>query len=224
MTWRDHAACTTTNTDEWFTESARTGRRRAATLHRDYCSHCPVLTDCATNALTTGETAGIRAGVFLGTGNAWSAEHRQQVEEQLQARIIGTEVQEAPKPPPSCPQGHLKAAPNLVAGRLRSGRLECLACNRARSYLRHHPGGVFEELADRYFREITTGGDRVSERRCPQGHLLEAPNLVPSSARRGDRECLACSRARAYARRNPGVEFGETADRYFRQITAEEAA
>jgi hypothetical protein len=32
--------------------------------------------------------------------------------------------------------------------------------------------------------------------RCKRGHLLVAPNLVPSELRRGVRSCLACNRAR----------------------------
>lgn len=35
---------------------------------------------------------------------------------------------------------------------------------------------------------------------CPFGHLLASPNLVACAARDGHRTCLACSRARAYAR------------------------
>lgn len=32
--------------------------------------------------------------------------------------------------------------------------------------------------------------------RCPRGHLLDPPNLVTASAKRGLRACLVCHRAR----------------------------
>jgi len=41
---------------------------------------------------------------------------------------------------------------------------------------------------------------QIQKSHCPQGHLLEAPNLMPSQLRRGQRACLACNRAHAYAR------------------------
>lgn len=37
----------------------------------------------------------------------------------------------------------------------------------------------------------------ASRDRCPRGHALVAPNLVPSWLRRGGRGCLACHRARS---------------------------
>ncbi len=60
---------------------------------------------------------------------------------------------------------------------------------------------------------------------CPQGHLLAEPNLIAYDARRGNRKCLACNRARgkiqSQRRRNvPTEDFRELADSYFAQIMA----
>lgn len=55
---------------------------------------------------------------------------------------------------------------------------------------------------------------------CPRGHVLSSPNLVLCALRRGKRSCLACSRARNYVRKHPGLEenFKEVADSYFWEI------
>lgn len=49
--------------------------------------------------------------------------------------------------------------------------------------------------------------------RCPQGHALAVPNLVPSSLKEGKRQCLACNRAGAYDRlwRRRGVHYDRKA-------------
>ena len=54
---------------------------------------------------------------------------------------------------------------------------------------------------------------------CPAGHPLEEPNLVPSQARRGWRQCLACQRARNWVKNHPEADFQTEADRYHRTIT-----
>lgn len=53
---------------------------------------------------------------------------------------------------------------------------------------------------------------------CPAGHPLEEPNLVPSQARRGHRQCLACQRARSWIRNHPEDDLQAEADRYHRKI------
>lgn len=55
-----------------------------------------------------------------------------------------------------CPQGHLLAAPNLVAHAQRDGHRECLACNRARGWLQHRAGQGYEHQAvsDEYYTNI----------------------------------------------------------------------
>ena len=54
-----------------------------------------------------------------------------------------------------CPRGHALEAPNLVASPAKSGRRTCLACNRAKAYVRKYDlGNLFEELADRKYSEI----------------------------------------------------------------------
>lgn len=54
---------------------------------------------------------------------------------------------------------------------------------------------------------------------CPYGHPLQEPNLVPSGQ---GRQCLACSRARAYMQRNPDQRsrYQQIADDYFSKIVA----
>lgn len=56
---------------------------------------------------------------------------------------------------------------------------------------------------------------------CPHGHTLKDPNLVPSIKIRGIRNCLACSRARAYCRYHEVVDgFREIANTYYEKIKA----
>ena len=54
---------------------------------------------------------------------------------------------------------------------------------------------------------------------CPRGHELVAPNLRPSALKKGSRTCLACDRAKAYARKyNMLDRFEEIADDRYRKI------
>lgn len=53
-----------------------------------------------------------------------------------------------------CPRGHELVAPNLVLSVLRRGKRSCLACNRARDYLRTHPTEDLQVVSDRYYSEI----------------------------------------------------------------------
>lgn len=55
---------------------------------------------------------------------------------------------------------------------------------------------------------------------CPQGHPLDAPNLVMGHLRNGQRSCLACARARAYSRKHQLTFTREFADEYFERILA----
>jgi len=41
----------------------------------------------------------------------------------------------------------------------------------------------------------------ITKTHCPRGHFLSAPNLVASMAKRGNRTCMACARARAQQQR-----------------------
>lgn len=45
---------------------------------------------------------------------------------------------------------------------------------------------------------------QVNRTRCPRGHLLESPNLIPSQLKLGKRSCLACNR---FSNRNTDNEF-----------------
>lgn len=65
----------------------------------------------------------------------------------------------------------------------------------------------------------------AAKTRCPRGHRLEAPNLVPSSLRQGSRSCLACHRARSYLNyhNRPTSQLQEVSDDYYAKINGEEA-
>lgn len=56
-----------------------------------------------------------------------------------------------------CKRGHPLVAPNLVPSKLKVGGRDCLACNKARSYVNYHKElkPKFEEFADAYFLEIS---------------------------------------------------------------------
>ena len=58
---------------------------------------------------------------------------------------------------------------------------------------------------------------------CPRGHELFAENIPPSSAKRGKRTCLACSRARRRVHRYPELkpQLQAIADSYFNAILEE---
>lgn len=60
----------------------------------------------------------------------------------------------------------------------------------------------------------------ITRTHCPQGHLLDYPNLMKSQLKRGWRSCLACSRARSYLRHNPNIKEGvkELSDIYYERI------
>jgi hypothetical protein len=71
--------------------------------------------------------------------------------------------------------------------------------------------------------KIRNGGHYLVNRtRCTRGHLLDAPNLVPSLLRRGHRTCLACNRARSWwrPRRSEMTDdkFQRTADAYYESL------
>ena len=55
---------------------------------------------------------------------------------------------------------------------------------------------------------------------CPRGHELSAENNPPSSAKLGERTCLACARTRGYVRYHPELkpQFKAVADSYYQAI------
>lgn len=59
---------------------------------------------------------------------------------------------------------------------------------------------------------------------CPRGHPLRMPNLVAAAAQIGRRECLACSRGRAYVNYHKGLDLQLVSDRYYEQIMRGSAA
>jgi hypothetical protein len=58
-----------------------------------------------------------------------------------------------------CPRSHLLDTPNIEAWALRRGRRTCLACSRARAYLRCYPdAGDLQTISDRYYAAIMEEG------------------------------------------------------------------
>ena len=55
---------------------------------------------------------------------------------------------------------------------------------------------------------------------CPRGHELSAENNPPSSAKLGERRCLACNRASSRVQRRPELkpQFEAVADSYYQAI------
>jgi hypothetical protein len=88
------------------------------------------------------------------------------------------------------------------------------------------PNLRYDTRSENMFDKQRHGTDHQRNKvRCPWGHLLAAPNLVAVDARRGRRNCLACSRARgarqSAERRGVSVpDFQATADAYFARIMA----
>lgn len=66
-----------------------------------------------------------------------------------------------------------------------------------------------------------------SKTKCPRGHDITSPlNIPPSKLEKGERECLACNRAKNYNRDNKlglagdSPEFRDLADEYYRATLA----
>ena len=59
-----------------------------------------------------------------------------------------------------CPRGHNLKLPNLVQSALKHNRRDCLACSRARGYLRRHKdqGHRFNSISDEYYEKILADG------------------------------------------------------------------
>lgn len=66
--WRDRAACRVTRPDDWYVRNGHT--KASAEQHRTCLVDCPVVADCAADALDHNDTGVIRAGVALGGRNS----------------------------------------------------------------------------------------------------------------------------------------------------------
>lgn len=75
--------------------------------------------------------------------------------------------------------------------------------------------GTSRENSDDKRRHGTEKNGNVDKSRCPRGHELKSPNLIPSQLKRGKRSCLACEKAYGFVRFNP-------AHRKSKQIIADE--
>ncbi|MEU4016219.1 NUMOD4 motif-containing HNH endonuclease [Microbacterium sp. NPDC028030] len=66
-------------------------------------------------------------------------------------------------------------------------------------------------------------GTHAATRRthCPHGHPLAEPNLVASEMRAGRRRCLACARARTYARDHRCEVTQQLREQKYRAISAQ---
>lgn len=128
----------------------------------------------------------------------------------------------------TCPRRHPLAGPNLDPFEASRGRRSCWACKIAKDAVRARGSGEFTSRADQVYADLVAGWRPRPEplrTHCPRNHLLSAPNLMPSVARAGKRSCLACNRARGYARRaheRKGIQLDVTAlaDAYFAELMA----
>ena len=72
---------------------------------------------------------------------------------------------------------------------------------------------------------VSSGGHIKMQRdKCPQGHLLEQPNIPKAKLAKGHRSCLACERARGYLqRRKPYAKelLQAVSDEYYKTIMEE---
>lgn len=64
----------------------------------------------------------------------------------------------------------------------------------------------------------------IARKQCPAGHVLQEPNLMKSQLSRGWRSCLACNRARSYARHRAGenIDILSLSNKYYERILSEQ--
>lgn len=117
----------------------------------------------------------------------------------------------------ACKNGHEFTPENTARNPKRPGTRYCRECARMAQARR---GGKIAEYKAEYAQRLASGHvpDRVNEK-CKRGHLLEEPNLMPSQL--PERQCLACSRGRASARRkNDPENLQAYTDSYYEKIMA----
>lgn len=128
----------------------------------------------------------------------------------------------------TCAHGHVLGGPN-IAPYAEKGTRRCWACALARGKASkaRQAGKPYDlvVLRTECYRGIISGvfpADNKDKVSCRWGHSLAEPNLVPSMLRKGCRNCLACSRAKARCRRakRNGVmlDFQVCADEYYGAI------
>jgi hypothetical protein len=140
-------------------------------------------------------------------------------------RIMGLNQVLNPHKRTNCTLGHLLQEPNIRLDRVGT----CLACNRASAIkstaIKAGKPFNFKEIADQYYTGIMQYGPKYDLRRrnqCPIEHLLQIPNLRPDQLAKGEKTCLACSRAssnKSYAIKiGKPFNFKEAADKHYRKI------
>lgn len=78
--WRDQAKCGGQQVpDPTLPDEPSNDKQRIAAI---YCDGCPVIAECARDALETHTSGIIRAGMFVATGGGWSIpiRHRRKLE------------------------------------------------------------------------------------------------------------------------------------------------
>jgi WhiB family redox-sensing transcriptional regulator len=86
--WRAQAACAGRDTDLFYGADGRTGPRANETRAKRICGRCPVITECLTWAIRTGEPWGIWGGrtpAERGVPEAW---HRNGARTRANARRL----------------------------------------------------------------------------------------------------------------------------------------
>lgn len=136
--WRDRAKCLGTDTDRFaapanstFVHRAKRGNESLLEMYRGYaklCSGCPVMSDCAREAIANEETSFVRGGVMLSWfGIHWHIQRNAlQIvaaggDESAALSVISQCYSQDPPRPLHGPEGHggYGRGPGRVPGRVR---------------------------------------------------------------------------------------------------------
>lgn len=115
----------------------------------------------------------------------------------------------------SCVNGHEFTPDNIARNPKYPGTRYCKACAREAQARR---GDKIVAYKSEYAERIASGHvPEVVKPLCKRGHRLEEPNLMPSQL--PERQCLACSRGRAAARRkNDPDNLQAYCDAYYEKL------
>lgn len=118
-----------------------------------------------------------------------------------------------------CPRGHSLAAPNIGEYEAKRGHRKCRACSIAHSRAHYRNQPFDDAYADEVYARVLNGEMGSSKPACKRGHLLQEPNLVRIELNKhGKRVCLACRRAKDYAKNHKSQLSDAVADERYRSI------
>lgn len=113
MTWHDEAVCVGTDPEGWFTDRRGNSYANEMTLWRlqALCLRCPVIAECAADALRTGALYGLRAGVRMPTDGTLSRAGLRPPLEAVARGDIPDRLPQPKKPPPKPPASTTTTTP-----------------------------------------------------------------------------------------------------------------